>query len=158
MSDHAPQDELRARVAEIESRRVAPGEIARWFWPWVLAGVLVAIFLAGLWSASRAVDDGAYVVGLVAAALALAGLAWELDAALGGRSSDLFVSLLVDDADSLVILVALMTALALGGLVVAAHAASVAVAGAGYGLCVFAVIFIFADLKHYFDRRDRRPH
>jgi hypothetical protein len=148
-------DDFRARVAEVESRRVALGEVARWFAPWLLAGVLVLIFAGGLWCASSAVDDGAYAVGLAAALFALLALIWELVAAQGSGFGDIAAPLLVDDETSLIVLIALFTVLALFGLVLAARSPSVAASGAGYGLFVFGVAFIFANLKYYFDRRDR---
>ncbi len=155
MVDRAAADERRARIAEIEAQRVAPGELARWFWPWALSGILVAIVLAGLWCASRAVDDGTYAVGLAAAALALASLVWELGAVLGGRLGGGFAAhFLVDGAESLVVLIVLMAVLALGGLMLAARVPSGAASGAGYGLCLFGIVFDFANLKHYFDRRE----
>jgi hypothetical protein len=157
MLDQAETDELRARIADVESRRVPLGEIVRWFEPWILAGALVLVFLGGLWCASSAADDGTYAIGLAAAALALAALIWELGAAFRGDVGNVARRLLVDDEEALVVLLALLSALALGGLVFAARAASVAVSGAGYGLCVVAIVFIFANLKHYFDRRDGRP-
>jgi hypothetical protein len=155
MVDEPSDAERQARIAEVEARRVPVGEVARWFAPWILAGVLLIVFLAGLWCASAATDDGTYAVGLAAAGLALAALVWELATALGGGLGSLSARLLVEDETSLVVLVVLLSALALGGLVLAARGASVAASGAGYGLCLFGIAFVFANLKHYFDRRER---
>lgn len=154
MLHETESDDFRARVAEVESHRVPLGEVARWFAPWILAGVLVLVFAGGLWSASDAVDDGTYAVGLAAALLALLALIWELRAALGSGLGDVASRLLVDDEASLIVLIALFVVLALGGLVLAARSPSVAASGAGYGLFGFGLVFVFANLKHYFDRRD----
>lgn len=154
MLDHIESDDLRVRIAAVEAQRVPLGEVARWFAPWVLAGILILIFVGGLWCAASAVDDGTYAIGLIGAALAFVAMIWELGTALGGRPivarSDRW---LVEDEISLVILVAVLVVLAMIGLVLAARAASVAANGAGYGLFLFAIVFIFGSLKHYFDRR-----
>lgn len=154
MLDEIENDDFRARVKEVESRRVAFSDVARWFAPWILAGVLVLVFAGGLWCASAATDDGTYASGLVTALLALLALIWELRAALDSGLGDIPSRLLVDDDTSLVVLVALLVVLAVGGLLLAARSPNVAASGAGYGLFVFGLVFIFANLKHYFDRRD----
>lgn len=154
MLDEIENDDFRARVEEVESHRVALSEVARWFAPWILAGVLVLVFAGGLWCSSAATDDGTYAFGLLAALLALLALVWELGMALGPGLGNVASRLLVDDDTSLLILVALLVVLAVGGLVLAARSPSVAASGAGYGLFVFGLVFIFANLKHYFDRRD----
>lgn len=154
MLDQIETDDLRVRMAEVEAQRVPLGEVARWFAPWALAGILVLIFIGGLWCAASAVDGGTYAVGLIGAALAFGAMIWEFSAALGGRPivarGD---GWLVEDETSVVILVALLVILAVVGLVLAARAASVAANGAGYGLCIVAIVFICVSLKHYFDRR-----
>lgn len=154
MLDRPEGDDLRARIAEVESRRIPFGEIARWFGPWVLAGALVAMLIAGLWFASDAVDDGAYAVGLAAAAFALAALVWEVGIAFGGGARRLSGTVFVEDDATIVILLALLAVLAVGGLVLAARTDSVATIAAGYGLCVAAILLAAANLKHYFDRRE----
>lgn len=155
MLDEANNHGLQARIAEVEARRVPVTEVARWFAPWVLGGMLLIVFLGGLWCASAAGDDGTYAVGLLAALLALAGLIWELVTALGGGLGSLSGRFLVEDETSLLVLVVLMTALALGGIMLAARSPSVAASGAGYGLFLFAIVLVFANLKHYYDRRER---
>jgi hypothetical protein len=154
MLDRIETDEWRSRVAEVESHRVAASEVGRWFAPWILAGGLIVVCLSGLWCASAATDDGTYAIGLAAAVLALAALMWQLRVVLDGRTINLSERLLVDDQDSLAVLVALLGVMAVGGLVLAARGASPATSGAGYGLCLFAIVFAFANLKHYFDRRE----
>ena len=151
LSDSESAD-LRARIAEVEARRVPVNTIVRWFWPWVVGGVLTLICLGGLWCAASAVDDGTYAVGLAAAALALLALIWELHTAFAGDINGALARLLVDNAELLVVLVALLAAMALGGLILAARGGTPATGGAGYGLCVFGIVVAFANLKYYFDR------
>jgi len=147
-------DDLRARIAEVEARRVPLNAVMGWFWPWIIGGVLALICIGGLWCAASAADDGTYAVGLAGAALALLALLWELHAAFTGNIDSAQSRLLVDDAEPLVVLIALLFAMALGGLILAARGETPATSGAGYGLCIFAIVFAFANLKHYFDRRE----
>lgn len=156
MLDEANGDGLRARIAEVEAHRVPLAQVARWFAPWILAGLLMIVFLGGLWCASAATDSETYAVGLAAAALALAASVWELATALAGRLGSISDRFLVEDETSLVVLVALLVVLALGGLVLAARSPSAAASGAGYGLFLFAIVLVFANLKHYFDIGERR--
>ena len=155
MLDQPETDQSRSRMKEVESRRVPLDEVARWFAPWVLAGVLVVVLFAGLWCASSAGDDATYAIGIAAAALAFLALLWELAAALGLGGGVAFAIWSIEEATSLGILVAVLAVLAVGGLVLAASSDSAAANGAGYGLFVFGLVFIFANLKHYFDRRER---
>src|SRR5579875_1775616 len=151
MLDQPGTDERQSRLAEIEARRVPLGEVASWFAPWILAGILAVVLVAGLWCASSATDAGGYAVGLAAAALAFLALLWELATALGRGGSAAFAIWSVEDETSLVVLIVLLAILAVGGLVLAARSDGAAASGAGYGLLVFGLVFIFANLKHYFD-------
>lgn len=151
---HSDTEEFRERLAAVEAQRVPFSDVARWFAPWILAGVLALIFAAGLWCASSAADTGAYAIGLAAAALAFLALLWELGAALGPGIGNPLAGSLVDDDTSLVVLLALLIVMAVGGLILAARAPSPAASGAGYGLFIFGLVFICANLKHYFDRRE----
>jgi hypothetical protein len=152
MLDWPDTEELRARVAEVEARRVPWAEVASWIVPWVLAGVLLAVLFAGLWSASSAADTGTYAIGIAGAVLAGAALLWQFATAISGRSLDLRSRLLVDRPEALVLIVALLLVAAAGGLVLAARGGDPATSGAGYGLAFFALVFALANIKHYFDR------
>lgn len=143
------------RHDETNGERVGIGELWRWAAPWVLGALLVLAALLGLFGASRAQDSGGYVMGLVTAGLSVLVLAWRVKRAADGASSLATVPVLVDDATALVILVGLLTALAIAGLLFAAHAGDGTVAAMGYGLFGFSLLFIFWNLKHYFDGRDR---
>jgi len=152
MLDWGDTEEQRARVAEIDSRRVSWGEVGSWIAPWIFAGLLVVALFAGLWCASSAIDTGTYAIGFAGAALAAAALLWQLGVALSGRSLELPSRLLVDHQEALVLVVALLLLVAVGGIVLAARGSDPATSGAGYGLCLFALVFALANIKHYFDR------
>ena len=154
MLDNEEDDALRARIAEVEAQRIPAAEVLSWFAPWFIAAVLVLVCLGALWCASSASDDLTYTIGLLGALLALIALVWEGLAALSGGLGDFSLQMLVDDDVSLVVLMALLAILALGGLMLAARGPSPTATGVGYGLCIFAVVFAFANLKHYFDRSD----
>jgi hypothetical protein len=156
MVDGPETDEQRALIAEIASRRVPLREIGYWYAPWALATVLALICLAALWTASVATDDGGYAVGLIGAATALGALIWELQISMRGRPITLSSYVLVDDEVSLLVLIAILIALALGGLILAAGSESATARGVGYGLAFFGVVLIFLNLKHYFDVREPR--
>jgi hypothetical protein len=147
-------DTLRARIAEVEAQRIPVTEVVSWFAPWLVAAILVLVCIGALWCASSASDDLTYTIGLFGALLALIALVWEGVAALSGGLGDFSLEMLVDDDVSLVVLMALLAILALGGLVLAARGPSPTATGVGYGLCIFGVVFAFANLKHYFDRRE----
>jgi len=154
MLDNAENDAMRARIAEVEAHRVPLNEVLRWFVPWLVAAILVVVCLGALWCASSASDDLTYSIGLLGALLALVALAWEGVAALSGGIGDLSLRGLVDDDLSLVVLIVLLVGLALLGLILAARGPSPTASGVGYGLCIFSIVFAFANLKHYFDRRE----
>ena len=150
----AENDEMRIRIAEVEAQRVPVNEVLSWIVPWLVAAVLVVVCLGALWCASSANDDLTYAIGLIGALLALVAVIWEGMAALSGRIGDLSLQVLVDDDISLVVLMLLLGILALGGLILAARGPSPTANGVGYGLCIFGIVFAFANVKHYFDRLD----
>jgi Kef-type K+ transport system membrane component KefB len=150
--DHPDDDAMRARIAEVEANRIPMHEVLGWFAPWVVAAILVVVCLGALWCASRASDDLTYWIGMAGALLALVALIWEANAALSGNIGNLSLQVLVDDEISLIVLMVLLGLLAIGGLMLAAHGPSPTANGVGYGLCIFGIVFAFANIKHYFDR------
>jgi hypothetical protein len=134
--------------------RVGFDELWRWLAPWLVGAFLALAALLGLFTASRAQTDGSYAIGFATAGLALLMLAWRLKRALDGDRAP--ASVLVDDATALVVVIALLTALAVGGLLLAARSGEVVPEAVGYALFGFSLVFIFANLKHYFHRRERR--
>lgn len=156
MLDHAGDDAMRARIAEVEAQRIPVREVLSWLAPWFIAAILVLVCLGALWCASSASDDLTYSIGLIGALLAFVALIWESAAALSGGLAALSSPMLVDDDLSLVVLMVLLGLLALGGLMLAARGPSPTASGVGYGLSLFAIVFAFANIKHYFDRREAR--
>ncbi len=123
-----------------------------WFAPWFVAAILVVVCLGALWCASSASDDLTYAIGLIGALLALIALIWEGRRRALRRDRGFVASDVGRRRVSLVVLMVLLGVLALGGLMLAAHGPSPTANGVGYGLCIFGVVFAFANLKHYFDR------
>jgi hypothetical protein len=152
MLTHEENDELRTRIAEVEAQRTPAREVLSWFAPWIVAAILVIVCLGALWCASGASDDLTYAIGIIGALLALVALIWEGIAALSGGIGDLSLQMVVDGDISLIVLLVLLGVLALAGLVLAARGPSPTASGVGYGLCIFGMVFAFANLKHYFDR------
>jgi hypothetical protein len=152
MLDHAEDDGMRARIAEVEANRIPMSEVLGWFSPWIVAAILVVVCLGALWCASSASDDLTYSIGMIGALLALVGLGWEVSAALSGGIGKLSLQMLVDDEMSLIVLMVLLGVLVIGGLMLAARGPSPMANGVGYGLCIFGIVFAFANIKHYFDR------
>jgi hypothetical protein len=62
---------------------------------------------------------------------------------------------LVEDGDALVVLAALLVVLGLFGLFLAARGEEPMAIYGGYGLFIGALIMVFWNVKHYFDRRER---
>jgi hypothetical protein len=146
-------------VAERNAARERVGwdELGCWVAPWLLGAALAAVALLGLLAASRARDDGTYALGFVTAGLAVLALAWQVKRACDGAASRGLPPLLVEDGASLVVLVAVLAALATIGLLLAARAGEAILAAAGYALFGSGLVFIFWNLKHYFDAQERGP-
>ena len=135
--------------------RVPIREVGQWLAPWLVAALLIVAAILGLYTASHARDSGSYDIGFITAALAVILLALRLRAALrAGPSAPM--SLLVDDPTALVVLVALLSGLAVAGLVLAARSGEDLPEAVGYALFGFSLLFICWNLKHYFDRRESR--
>jgi hypothetical protein len=149
---HPENDDMQARIAEVAAHRIPMDEALGWFAPWAVAAVLVIVCLGALWCASSASDDLTYSIGMIGALLALIALVWEASAALSGSIGSLSMQVLVDDELSLIVLMVLLGVLVLGGLMLAARGPSPTANGVGYGLCIFGIVFAFANIKHYFDR------
>ena len=133
---------------------MAWSELWRWFAPWLGGAVLVALALVGLFVASRAADDATYAGGFAAAAIASATLAWLIRAGFEGRRGRA-APMLVEDSDALLVLVAVLVVLGFLGLFLAAHGEEPMAIYGGYGLFAGALVMIFWNIKHYFDRRGR---
>lgn len=135
-------------------------EMLEWMAPWLVGALLAFSALLGFFTASGAQDDGTYAAGLVTAALSLVALGWcvkrYFDRRAENFAQNLDVVILIEQTDSLLVLIALLVALGIGGLFLCVHAEGAA-SNAGFALFVVSLIFIFWNLKHYFDVRERRP-
>ncbi len=141
----------------VARERVGWDELGRWVAPWLLGAALAAVALLGLLAASRARDDGTYALGFVTAGLAVLALAWQVKSACDGAAPRGMPPLLVEDAATLVVLVAVLAALAVIGLLLAARSREATLEAAGYALFGSGLVFIGWNLKHYFDVQERRP-
>lgn len=144
-----------AAEAPAAGERVGWGELWRWFAPWLGGAALVALSLLGLFVASRAADDATYAGGFVAAAIAAVTLGWRIRAGFEGERRDAALPVLVEDGDALIVLAALLVVLGLFGLFLAARGEEPMAIYGGYGLFIGALIMVFWNVKHYFDRLER---
>lgn len=142
------KEEVEASGATGVDRRL----LGSWFAPWLTGAALIAIMLLGLWAASHTRDDGTYAAGLITAGLALVALGWEVKGGFDGNPPAIFV----DTADALLILEALLTLLALGGLILTGLSRDFTWRSAGAALFLICFGLALANLKHYFDRQEGR--
>lgn len=142
-------------AAARRARRVPLRDIRTWIAPW-LAGVLLAgVTLLGFFTADDAQNRDSYAAGLVTAGLGLVALIWLVKRAVDGPSSDQAPDFVVMRLDSLLLLIALLTAVGIGGLFLAADTRG-ATQPAGYALFVVCLAFIARNLKYHYDRTDAR--
>ena len=66
--------------------------------------------------------------------------------------------MIIDNENGLWIFIPIMTALALIGVVLAAHFEDGMFHYAGFTLLAVSVVWIFAGLKGYYDAKERRQH
>jgi len=134
--------------------RVPLAEVMRWLLPWIVGGLLGGMLLAGLWTASRAEDEGTYAMGMAMAAVALLSLIWELETGLQGGLDLQRNVFFVDTGPSVVLLSLLASVAGLAGLIVAARVPGAATEGVGYAMATISIGLIFSNIKHYFDSRE----
>jgi len=154
------QDEARAGEggAEAPSSRAQERWFLKWLMPWAGGVFLVVAALLGLFTASGAADAAADAAGWITVALALLALALGLKLYWDGGSKRLPELVLVEDTDALLLLIALLAALAIGGLLLAARWSDGALHDSGFALFGSSLAILFWNLKHYFDRREiRKP-
>ncbi len=140
-------DERSAVSAETQQRPPA------WLGFWLPLFVAAALAVIGAFAASRGRQPGDYACGLAlflgAVAFAFLWLKRRLD---GGAGWSDF--LLVDDMCSLAFVIPMFTVIGIFGLFLgAAHQGRLHVAGVA--LFVVSGLFIFFDIKHVFDCRER---
>ncbi|MDE2229626.1 MAG: hypothetical protein KGL11_11375 [Alphaproteobacteria bacterium] len=146
-----------AKTAARTARRAPIRAIWNWVAPWFTGVLLAGATLLGFFTASGAEGPDTYAIGLVTAGLALVALGWLVKSTFDERTGRWPLKILAERPESLVLLVALLTAIGIGGLFLAADAHGAAKT-AGYALFVVCLLVIAANLKHYYDERDsRRP-
>lgn len=145
----------RAEAARRRARRTPLGDIWQWIAPWLLGVLLGCASLLGFFTASGARGADTYVIGFITAGLALLALIWLVKHACDRRAPSLPFDILVDWPESLVLLIAVLSAIAVGGLFLAAETRGAA-ESAGYALFVVCLIVIGWNLKHYYDRTNPR--
>lgn len=143
-----------AQAPEAEEQ-VGWGELWRWFAPWLGGAALMALAFLGLFVASRAVDEATYAGGFAAAAIAALTLGWRIHIGFAGPRGGAALPVLVEDGDALIVLVAVLVVLSFLGLFLAARGEEPMAIYGGYGLFAGALVMIFWNMKHYFDRRQR---
>jgi|SRR5690348_12216646 len=147
-----------SRAAEAtarRARRVPLRDIWNWIAPWLLGVLLGCASLFGFLTASGARGADTYAAGLLTAGLALLAIIWLVKQACDRPVRGWPFSILVERPESLLLLIALLSALGVGGLFLAADARGAA-APAGYALFIVCLIFIGWNLKHHYDRIDSR--
>lgn len=147
-----------SRAAEAtarRARRMPLRDIWNWIAPWLLGVLLGCASLLGFLTASGARSPDTYAAGLFTAGLALLALIWLVKQACDHPARGWPFSILVDRLESLLLLIALLSALGVGGLFLAADARG-AMEPVGYALFVVCLIFIGWNLKHHYDRIDSR--
>lgn len=154
------RDEVKGAEGEAEALSSPAAEeswFLPWLTPWACGAFLVVAALLGLFTASNAADPATDAAGWITAALALLALALGLKLHWDGGSAALTQLVLVDETDALLLLIALLAALAIGGLFLAARWSTGVLYDSGWALFGFSLALLFWNLKHYFDRRDSRP-
>ena len=151
-------DDDPSRAAEPATRRAQRmplREIWNWIAPW-LAGVLLGCAsLLGFVTASGAGGPDTYATGLFTAGLALVALIWLVKRACDRPARGWAFDISVQRPESLLLLVALLVSIGIGGLFLAADAHGAA-ESAGYALFVVCLLFIAWNLKHHYDQMDSR--
>jgi|SRR5579872_5439011 len=151
--DHDPS--RTADAARRRAQRMPLRDIWQWIAPWLLGVLIGCAALLGFFTACGARGADTYVIGFITAGLALLALIWLVKHACDHPAPGLPLDILVDRPESLLLLVALLSALAVGGLFLAAETRGAA-ESAGYALFVVCLIVIAWNLKHYYDHNTPR--
>lgn len=144
-----------AEAARRHAQRMPLRDIWQWIAPWLLGGLLGCASLLGFFTASGAHGADTYVIGFITAGLALLALVWLVKHACDRPAPGLPLDILVDRPESLLLLIAVLSAIAVGGLFLAAEARGAA-ESAGYALFVVCLIVVGWNLKHYYDQTNPR--
>jgi hypothetical protein len=138
------------------ARAIGWRQLYRWFAPWIGGLLLVLAALLGLFTAAGAQDTTDAAGGYTLCALALVALARGIKACGDGTGRGIWSPFLVEDGDTLLLLAVLQSGLAVGGLLLAARAGDALWQYSGCAMFLASIAIIGGNLKHYFDRCDRR--
>ena len=142
-------------AASRRRQRVSLRDIGIWVAPW-LAGVLLACAtLLGFFTAADARGPDTYAAGFFTAGLTLIALVWLVKRSCDRPVRGWLFDIRIERPESLLLLVALLAAIGIGGLFLAADAHGAA-ESAGYALFVVCLLFIAWNLKHHYDQIDSR--
>lgn len=153
MDDRAPRHDAAQHGAEDRPRPIGADEVWRLVAPWLGYAFLAAAAVLGLFTASGAADDATYAAGLATFILAATIIAVRMKRQFDGREVGFLLDITVANSNSLFVSIAVLTILALAGLVLAATVGGT-LYGIGLALFVIATLVIFRDIKRYFDRRE----
>lgn len=141
---------------EQTSGDTSPGDVASVLHvlaPWIFYVLLAAAGIIGLFGASFAADSGGQDAGLFCFVLAIALIAWRIHIQTGGSADTNWRRLLVSTAEALFLNVAVLAVLSLGVLLCTAGAGG-RLRADGLAFFVCCVVFIFLNIKNYFDQAE----
>lgn len=121
--------------------------------PWLGYGFLGGAAVLGLFTASGAEDDATYASGLATVAIAALLIAWRMRQQLDGRDIGFLLPVAAAGSDTLFVTIAVLAALGLAGAILAATVGGTVYA-IGIALFIIAALFIFIEIRRYFDRRE----
>jgi len=150
-----PQHPTGAERAGAGLEPASLGEVWQLIAPWLGHALLAAAAVFGLLVASGAPDSATYDAGMATFLIAIAIIAIRLKRQLDGVYVGLLLPIAVTQEDSLYVSIALLTALGLGGAILADLVGGVFY-GIGLALFVLSAALIFSNIKRYFDFRERR--
>lgn len=139
------------RIRAPNREAVGLRQLYRWAAPWISGTLLVLSALLGLFAAAGAQSTCDAAAGYITFALALAALTRGIKTYFDGASTGIWSPFFATDRDTLLLLVVLLSALAVGGLFLAARAGDALCQYIGYALFLTSGIVIGGNLKHYFD-------
>jgi hypothetical protein len=122
--------------------------------PWLGYAGLGAAAVLGLFTASGAEDGATYDSGLVAAAVAIILIVWRMKQQLDGREIGFLLPVTPADFDTLAVTIAVLAVLGVVGGILAATVGGT-LYDIGLALLIICAIFIFFEIKRYFDRREQ---
>lgn len=132
---------------------VSGEEMWRLVAPW-LGYVVVAIFgIVGLYAGSRVSDSGGHGAGVLCFFLAVALIAWRIHRQTGGGDEGALLRLRVNSSDELLLNIAVLAVLGVGGLALAGATGGVfRFVGLAFFVCCAGLIFFY--VKAFFDEAE----